>query len=420
MQGYLYKIKERIITVFDIDAENKKKQFLKFAPWVEQVCSIQFVKIDLIGISYGNLSDIIKELGEPLPQLIYVCLGNDNLNFQCAMDLSGSMYGTPLAQAHVKVRILNKPNLIHYLKDLKRKKGLFLNISFFGGLDELYHPAIMLDEITDTLAQEVHRYYCEAFNEKIEPWERLSESLREANRQQADSIMAKVTSLGYLIDENRPRTDTKTKILKQEDIETLAILEHERWMAERISKGWRFGEQRNNILKRHPSIISYHSLNNREKEKDKNAVRSLFEIAAATGFNLVTEHYACLLPPTGATSEEALAFLKEQAQQTDKLILISPLVSKLDQIIAKESLQCFDMKLFRLIPLSEGIPHYATGIPIPEANDDLLRCIEGTLFVPLSQIKENICDSKGYFVEQAVNQLYSVLEERLDCNCWRF
>jgi len=417
MKAYLGNIRKRIITVFDIDAEAKEKSFLEFAPWVKQVCSIRFVKIDLVGISYGNLSSIIKGLKEPLPQLFYVCLGNDNLNFQCAMDLASSMYGTPLAQAHVKVRILNKPNLIDYLKEVKRKKGQFLNISFFGGIDELYHPKVLLDETTDSLAKEIHLYYCNTFDEKTNPWEHLAESLREANRQQADSITAMSRSLGYLLDENK--NNTKTQILKQEDIEALACVEHERWMAERISKGWRFGEQRNNILKIHPSLIQYDSLSDQEQEKDRNAVRSLFEIASASGLNFITEHCVCLLPTAGSTAEEALIFLEKQARQADKLTLISPLVSKLDQIIARKSLQRFDMKLFRLIPISKRVSHYKKSIPIPETNDDLLEWIEGTLFASLPQTKENFCDSEGHYVDQAINQLYSVLEERLGCTCWR-
>jgi len=416
MQAYLGNIRKRIITVFDIDAENKEKSFLKVAPWVEQVCSIRFVKIDLIGVFYGNLSGIIKELEGPLPQLLYVCLGNDNLNFQCAMDLSNSMYGTPLAQTHVKVRILNKPNLINYLKEVK-EKGRFLNISFFGGLDELYHPEILLDETTDTLAKEIHRYYCDTFNEKIEPWERLPESLREANRQQADSVMTKVISLGYLLGENKNHTESQK--LKQEDIETLAELEHERWMAERISKGWSVGEHRNDIFKIHPSLIGYDRLNDREQEKDENAVRSLFKILPAIGFNLVTEGCVCLLPFAESTAEEALSFLEKQARQVDKLTLISPLISKLDRIIARKALRRFDIRLFKLIPISEGIPIYEVGIPISETNDDLLRRIEGILFAPLPQINENLCDNKGHYIEPAVNQLYSVLEERLGCICWR-
>ncbi len=417
MQAYLSGIEKRLITVFDMDAEDKKRSFLEFAPWVEQVCSIRFVEVDLMSVSYGNLSGVIEELEGPLPQLCYVCLGDDDRNFQCAMDLSNTMHGTPLAAAHVKVRISRKPHLIDYLEEVKRKKGRFLHISFFGDLEALYQPDILLDEISDTMAQKVHRYYCEAFNEKIAPWARLTESMREANRQQADSMAAKVISLGYLLNENGNSIGSHTP--NEEEIETLASLEHDRWVAERISKGWRYGRQRNNTLKFHPSIIDYDSLTDPEREKDRNAVRALFEILSVTGSNLVTEHLVCLLPPAGATTEEALAFLDEQARQGGNLTLLSPLVSELDRTIAQKALQRFDLKLFGIIPTLEGVPRYDAGITIPAANEDLMERIEGTLFAPLPQMEEKLCDKDGHYVGQAADQLYSVLEERLGCTCWR-
>ncbi len=63
-------------------------------------------------------------------------------------------------------------------------------------------------------------------------------------------------------------------------LDRLARVEHRRWMTDRIEQGWRHGETRDNNRLIHPSICDFDALSADDKEKDRNAVRKLAEIAA--------------------------------------------------------------------------------------------------------------------------------------------
>ena len=94
-------------------------------------------------------------------------------------------------------------------------------------------------------------------------WEDLPESLRQANRAQADHIPVKQRALAISRSEQM--------------IESLAEAEHRRWMAEKIVAGWRHAEQRDNARKLHPSLKPYSQLSEPEKQKDRNVVQSVLK-----------------------------------------------------------------------------------------------------------------------------------------------
>ena len=90
------------------------------------------------------------------------------------------------------------------------------------------------------------------------PWEALPDSLRQANRSQADHIPIKQQTLSL---SSTPET-----------IEALADAEHRRWMAEKIVANWRFSTTRDDARRLHPSIVAYNDLTEEEKQKDRDTV----------------------------------------------------------------------------------------------------------------------------------------------------
>lgn len=57
-----------------------------------------------------------------------------------------------------------------------------------------------------------------------------------------------------------------------EEVERLAIIEHNRWMAHRYINGWDFGQVRDDNLKLHPSLIPWEILSESEKQKDRDTI----------------------------------------------------------------------------------------------------------------------------------------------------
>lgn len=131
---------------------------------------------------------------------------------------------------------------------------------------------VLLHGTLDREARKIHERYVAAENAKginlkenpaLVSWEDLPESLRQANRAQADHIPIKLKSLAVSRSERM--------------LEVLAEAEHRRWMAEKILAGWRFGENRDNSRKLHPSIKPYDQLTAAEKQKDRDTVQSVLQ-----------------------------------------------------------------------------------------------------------------------------------------------
>jgi hypothetical protein len=115
------------------------------------------------------------------------------------------------------------------------KLGCVSDVLLHGALDRearAIHEAYVAEEKAKGLSP--------IENPALVSWEDLPESLRQANRAQADHIPIKKRALAVSRSEQM--------------LEALAEAEHRRWMAEKILAGWRFGEKRDNSRKLHPSI----------------------------------------------------------------------------------------------------------------------------------------------------------------------
>ena len=69
--------------------------------------------------------------------------------------------------------------------------------------------------------------------------------------------------------------------------EALAKNAHEVWAQERIAQGWRFGPERNDQRKEHPSLIPYEELSESEKVFDRNTAMGTLRAILALGYRIV-------------------------------------------------------------------------------------------------------------------------------------
>ncbi|WAL65858.1 RyR domain-containing protein [Amycolatopsis cynarae] len=164
-------------------------------------------------------------------------------------------------------------------------------LRFVGVLDMA--SVYLSERITDSLARAVHRRYLRdqaalgqtpATNSSLVPWEDLPETLRDANRAQAADIERKLALVGCAA---VPSLEEVPFVFSPEEVELLAVSEHDRWMAERQSDGWRYGAVRDNEAKLHPDLRPWDELGEAERQKDRNVVLALPEILADAGFRIV-------------------------------------------------------------------------------------------------------------------------------------
>ena len=74
-------------------------------------------------------------------------------------------------------------------------------------------------------------------------------------------------------------TSSENIQLSEDQIEVLAIMEHRRWWADRSLSGWRFAEIRNDSKLHHPNMIPYEELSEADKQKDRDSVLKIIDIA---------------------------------------------------------------------------------------------------------------------------------------------
>ncbi|GAA3278756.1 hypothetical protein Dvina_12640 [Dactylosporangium vinaceum] len=156
----------------------------------------------------------------------------------------------------------------------------------FPVLTRACDAGIITDDLTERLARRIHERYLATSGQGGGPgWAGLAESVRNANRAQVEGIAEKLRALGCVI-AVRGHQDGDAS-MRPEEIERLAIVEHDRWQAERRAQGWRHGPVRDDGRRRHPDLVSWPELSEASREQARDVVRWLPELLADEGFSLV-------------------------------------------------------------------------------------------------------------------------------------
>jgi signal transduction histidine kinase len=123
-------------------------------------------------------------------------------------------------------------------------------------------------------------------NPSMRPWNELPRRLKESNLRQVEDIWSALHLIHCSI---ALATNSREPLFEFTDseLEFLAEREHERWMEERIRKGWNYGKVRDDSQKIHDCIVPWNELSEAEREKDRNAVRSLPGILAKVYLRIV-------------------------------------------------------------------------------------------------------------------------------------
>jgi hypothetical protein len=184
------------------------------------------------------------------------------------------------------------------------------------------HKLELTGEMLDKLAIAAHEHFCRGLkaagwtygevedkqakkHPNLKPFGELTEELREQNRGQVKDIPAKLAAAGYDMTPDRTGSG-EVRQFPDGIVEKLAIMEHTRWLRQKVADGWRYGEVRDNAKKLHPSMLTWSEadrpnhveykdligpspkvLSSEEKKKDLEAIRSIPAILALAGYMVV-------------------------------------------------------------------------------------------------------------------------------------
>ena len=174
-----------------------------------------------------------------------------------------------------KFNVVTKIELDDVIKEIERK--------------EVHAPYVIMSNI-EKLAIQIHNNYIESEKKNgnvvvDENYEDLPAGYKLSNVRQAKSIPAKLSMIGCEI---ALKNDVREEYeFTEDEIENMAVFEHERWCNEKIQNGWTYGEVRDEENKIQPSLVEWEKLPDEEKQKDRNAVANIPDILDSIGLKVV-------------------------------------------------------------------------------------------------------------------------------------
>ena len=88
----------------------------------------------------------------------------------------------------------------------------------------------------------------------------------------------------------KPEPIDTTGVKLSDDIveltELLAKNAHDIWARQRMAEGWRYGPERSDARKEHPSLLPYEELTESEKDYERNAAIQTLKAIIALGYRI--------------------------------------------------------------------------------------------------------------------------------------
>ncbi|MBF9130936.1 NAD-binding protein [Plantactinospora sp. S1510] len=283
------------LALVDESATEVAAQLTHRYPFLARVCRI--IPLD------GGLTDLpqrLPRIGFPLPpDRVFICYDDEEQALKTALTAEQLWHGGPGSMVVRLDRLANLREAFGSGHGIGVLDDLSGALRLYGVVHAACDPALIGDDLVERLARVIHESYVVArrrhgeqpgTNPSLVPWEELSETLRRANREQAKDIGRKLRELGCALS---PRVGPGDEhALAEPEIERLAILEHQRWLAEQQAGGWQYAPDRDDARRLHPALSPWEDLREDLRERNHEAVRELPVILADAGFRIVRVGHA--------------------------------------------------------------------------------------------------------------------------------
>ncbi len=290
------------IRITMIDMDDTKEAYLRYRHPITPYCDLTACTMDIRSTEFLNRGFLRAAEGESGITAAYICIGDDKLGLATALTLRrGGAVGAPTLPHAVPIvlRTNNEHGIATLFMDEGENAGTGENpnIHTFPLIGDDCSMEFILDSTHESIARMIHEEYLKEERAKgitmgsgdaMHPWNELENDFKEANRHLADSYIDKITAINATL-EVLTDWDEPPLVFTDQELETLAELEHERWMRDRKMQGWKFGGKdiRDNRKKLHPSMIPYDELPEPEKQKDRDVVRKMPQILHKVDLRIV-------------------------------------------------------------------------------------------------------------------------------------
>jgi len=277
------------ISLIDRAAGEKLDLFYIRYPGLPAVCDIVPLDMEIGSPAFEAGQYLCDDNGKCDLTAVYICLDEDSPALSTALALNHVLRDNDLP---IVICLNSRTGLAELIHDdahgLKR-------LHTFALLDAVLDPEFLLLGTHEILARAIHEEYLREqlakgdtpeTNPSLVPWDELPETLKDSNRRQAAYLAVKLNRIGCSI---MPMTDWNALPVQfsDEEIETMAKMEHDDWLEERLQDGWVYAPgPKDSSKKTHPSLVPWEKLPEAEKEKDREPVREMPHILEKAGFQI--------------------------------------------------------------------------------------------------------------------------------------
>jgi len=253
------------IEVIDRNASVLVPRMLRRRPVIGEVCDVIPNEMDVQDPPFADAAFLHTGDGNSRVSVIYICLDDDRIGLDAALALipEAEKHGIPII-----VRTIQDKGIATMLREVEDKS--FSKLHAFELIAHTARPDLLGGEFEE-LAMEFHKGYNEfAVTKKwnTRTWEEIEESLRLSNRRQAQSAGRVLSMVGFCI---VPISDDCATVEKfsEAEIDRIAEVEHERWVADLMRDGWRYGKDKNIAQRTHPDLVPWEDLNEDVRDIDR-------------------------------------------------------------------------------------------------------------------------------------------------------
>jgi voltage-gated potassium channel Kch len=273
------------VTVVDTRGQVAVDALVARLPHLRTVCRFSVCTDDLAG---PQGADAIKGLlsGADPPGAVYVCVPDEGRGLAIALQ---SRSWLPADSGVVVVRMRRHGGLAEALEQLVGEQA---GIHAFPVLDAALTADVVLGGRIEQIARALHEEYRRDHpgSPADVDWEALPDDLRESNRDHARHAGVKLRAAQCHLAPLRS-WDASAFVFRIDEVERLAQMEHERWLAERRAAGWTAGPRRG-AATTSPSLVPWAELTEDVREIDRALVRALPRVLAAAGYEIRRDELA--------------------------------------------------------------------------------------------------------------------------------
>lgn len=282
---------ERIrVTLIDTEADVRAESLRLQFPQLESACELIPRQIDIRSPEFARAEFLFDSSGRCDANMVYVCLYDDPRSLTAALSLYQRVKELNIP---IVVRMEHEAGLAALLSGTNDEHGKHRNLHAFGFFDRTCTPDLILGCTYEMLARASHQQYYRAQmargitrdqNSSVVPWEELSQQMKESNRRQAEHISVKLEAIGCAVTMTS-EWHVPPFLFSPEEIELMAKMEHERYVAERLARGRSRGER---AVGKHinPGLGPWEELSEEMKDIDRDYVRGIPSMLSKARFRV--------------------------------------------------------------------------------------------------------------------------------------